>query len=357
MKRKNTLFLGILVSISSLTGCGQKETKLPINIGTKLDQIKELKREVDLTALLSSKIGEGVLLATYSKAMSSGCSCWTGFKEEVANKYIKNHNVPIYFFDTDKLSDTTIKKYNIAKLTASDPIFYLFKDGKRVKSYRYGSANSIFSYSKFEKEMSKMLDVPESFKLYYVDEDDLFDASKNHINDAKTVLFTERNACSDCSYILPNYIVPYVKSHDLKQDILIMDIQEYNWNGNNSEDYKGIINKLQLSEASNATFGYGRGYVPTIQYYENGEVKDASVTFNDSLESNGDNYKVSQSYYTEERLQNLNFLKNSQVENKVLFGLDVPAADTDPNYHFWTHEAASKYHTPILEAFLNTYCL
>ena len=353
---KKGFFLGILLSISSLTGCGKTEIKLPINIGTKLESIKELNREVDLTALLSSKIGEGVLLATYSKSMSTGCSCWTGFKDEVLNKYIKNYNVPIYYFDTDKLSDTTINKYKISKLTSSDPMFYIYKDGKKLKNYKYNTSNKgIFSYKKFEAEMSNILVRPETFNIFYVDEDYLFGEGKNHINDAKSVLLTERNACGDCSYIIPNFVVPFTKTHTLKQDILVIDIQEYNWNGNNSEDYRGIISKLQLDVVSNATFGYGRGFVPTTQYYENGELKDAAVTFNDSLEFNGENYKVSSTYYTEERLENLPFLKNSNVQTKVLEGLDILASETDSNYHFWTHENASKYHTPILKAFLDYY--
>ena len=343
------------MSTTSLVGCNKSVNPTPINIGTKLTSIKELKREVDLIALLSSKMGEGILLATYSKSMSTGCSCWTGFKEEVLNKYIKFKNVPIYYFDTDKISDTTINKYGIKRLTSSDPDFYVFYQGKQIKRYKYDD-QQVFSYKKFDVEMTKMLKLPEKFQLFYVDEDYLF-ANEKHINDAKSVILTERNACSDCSYIIPNFIVPYTTEHTLKQDILIMDIQEYNWDGNNSEDYRNIIARMQLSEASNATFGYGRGFVPTIQYYETGEVKDACVTFNDSILPEGEGYKVTSSYYTEERLNSLAFLKNSQVENKVLSGLNIPASDVDSNYHFWTHEAASKYHTPILEAFLNTYCL
>ena len=146
-------------------------------------------------------------------------------------------------------------------------------------------------------------------------------------------------------------------ANGIPQEILIMDIQSYNWNGNDGEDYTSIISKLKLNEASEPTYGFGRGFVPTIQYYENGQVKDAAVTFNDSLIKNGDNYKVDSTYYTEERLTNLNFLKDSNVETKVLKGLDVPNEDTDSKYHFWSHEAAFKYHSPILEQFLKTYCL
>ena len=356
MNKKKTLIFATLLAASGLTGCEQKVTKVEINIGSKIGQSTELVREVDLTALLSSKIGEGVLLATYSKSMSTGCSCWTGFKEEVINKYVKNYNVPIYYFDTDKLNDTTISKYKINKLTSSNPSFYIYKDGKVVKNYKYSEKSTgIFSYKNFAKEMDNMLEKPEKFQLYYVDENYLF--TENHINDEKNVVFTERNACGDCSYILPKFIIPYSKDHTFKQDLLVLDIQSYNWNGNDSEDYRGIISKMKLDEASNADFGFGRGFVPTTQYYQNGELKDACVTFNDSLESNGNNYKVNSTYYTQSRLEKLTFLKNSDVETKVLENLDVPASDTDEKYHFWSHEAASKYHEPILEAFLKAYCL
>ena len=89
--------------------------------------------------------------------------------------------------------------------------------------------------------------------------------------------------------------------------------EEYNWNGNDGEDYLNIIKKLQLSEESNPTFGYGRGYVPTIQYYQKSTLKDACVSFNDALVNEGDHFVVSQSYYTQERVENLPFLKNSQI--------------------------------------------
>ena len=356
MKNKKTLFLTLLLAVSTLSGCGNSAAKTPINIGSKLESIKELNREVDLLALLSSKIGEGVLLATYSKSMSSGCSCWTGFKEEILNKYVKLNNVPIYFFDTDKISDTTIKKYGIKQLTSSDPQFYVFEGGKKKHAYK-ALDSKISTYKKFQNEMNRILEIPEKFKIFYVDENFLFSTGVNQFDAENTVLLTERNACGDCSYIIPNVIVPYVKEHDLKTEILVIDIQEQNWNGNDGEDYLNMIKKLQLSEESNPTFGYGRGYVPTIQYYQKSTLKDACVSFNDVLVNEGDHFVVSQSYYTQERVENLSFLKNSQIENKVLKGLNVPASDVNPSYNFWTHEAASKYHTPILEAFLNTYCL
>ena len=356
MKSKKPLFLTLLLAVSSLSGCNKSASKTPINIGSKIESIKELVREVDLLALLSSQIGEGVLLATYSKSMSSGCSCWTGFKEEILNKYVKNEKVPVYFFDTDKISETTIKKYGIKQLTSSDPEFYVFEGGKKKHSYK-ALDSKISTYKKFKNEMERVLQLPEEFQIFYVDENFLFSPSIKAIEAEKTVVLTERNACGDCSYIIPKVVVPYSKEHNLTTKIYVMDIQEQNWNGNDGDDYRYIIDKMQLSETSNTTFGFGRGFVPTIQYYERGVVRDACVSFNDTLSKDGDHFVVSQTYYTEERLEHLAFLNNSQVEKKVLQGLTVPASDVNESYNFWTHEAASKYHTPILEAFLNTYCL
>ena len=60
MNKKKTLIFATLLALSGLTGCEQKVTKVEINIGSKIGQSTELVREVDLTALLSNKIGEGV---------------------------------------------------------------------------------------------------------------------------------------------------------------------------------------------------------------------------------------------------------------------------------------------------------
>ena len=45
------------------------------------------------------------------------------------------------------------------------------------------------------------------------------------------------------------------------------------------------------------------------------------------------------------------------VETKVLKGLTVPETDYVQygDYYFWSQNAAARYHTPILNAFLDTY--
>ena len=359
MKTSNVPFLYALFSVLILGGCSTNNNqKLTINVGTKLEQGIDINYK-DLCSLLTSKQKEDVLLATYSRAFSTGCACWGNFRDDVISGYMRNHNVPIYTFDTDLL-DGHEEKFGIRELTSSDPDFYLFKDGKKIARYSYGDKgnNIVKSYKKFEKEMETKINLPTKFSMYSVNEDYL----DSHLatND-KTILYIGRNGCGDCSYVLPNVLVPFFNENPAKQEILVLDIQTYR--NNDETKYNEIKSKFNLTSDSNHTFGFDTGVVPTFQYYEKGELKDAAVYFNDSITKDGDSWKVTTSYYTEERLENLSFLKNSDVENKVLIGITIPNEDlaTVPyegqEFTSWTQDGASKYHTPILQQFLKTYCL
>ena len=114
----------------------------------------------------------------------------------------------------------------------------------------------------------------------------------------------------------------------------------------------------QLSEDGSKTFGYGKGVVPTLQFYLAGSLSDACVFFNDEVAQKEDgSYYISNSFYSEERLTSLKYLDN--VENKVLKGMAIPEEDvvkTESGYMFWSQEKAASYHTPLLISFLDTYC-
>ena len=69
----------------------------------------------------------------------------------------------------------------------------------------------------------------------------------------------------------------------------------------------------------------------------------------------GENYKILETYYTEERMSKLTFIKKSLTTINPLLGLSIPSSDVTNGY--WNHEAASVYHTPILKSFITYYCL
>lgn len=349
MKKSKIAALMFIYSVSTLVGCQNSNSKITIHIGTKEDQMIELKKENDLISILSSKLNEDVLLATYSDIYSTGCACWIGFKEEVANKFVKNYNIPIYFFNTDLLTESTIKQFKISKLTNSNPNFYLFKNSKVLRKYSYDDkVKNIFTYDTFVKELNQKINKPENFSMFYVTYSYLFNGDKNHINDEKTVILNMRNACSDCSYAIPNIIQPYLNNKKIKNEIYLLDYQFYR----DTTEYENIKNQLNLKESK---FGYKEGVFPTIQYREKGVLLDSCVTFNDVLEEQNDKYIIKESYYTDERLNNLTFLKNSSISKKVLLGLEIDKSDVKNG--FWSLDKASEYHKPILEKFLETYCL
>lgn len=351
MKKKYLFSLLLPLTFGALTGCGgTKDTTINIDIGTKSEVSSEISSYDDLISKLTSDYSEDFLLATYSKVYSTGCSCWSGFRLEVMDRFVKETNTPIYYFDVDKLEEK--KEHGISKLYESSPEFYVIKASKVVRKYTYEQKNNniMKSYTKFKNEMAEVIVRPDTYNLYYVDEAYL---DKNLKSAKNAVLYTVRNACGDCKYATPNVVIPFSKMKAFDVELWVFDIQDYK---KDDAKYEAVKTKFNLSETSNEIFGYGTGVVPTIQYYQYGLLKDASVFFNDTLVADGSNFKVSKTYYTEERVANLPFLKNTGlVQTKVLEGLSVPASDVTNGY--WNKDAAAKYHSPILRAFINNYCL
>ena len=112
-----------------------------------------------------------------------------------------------------------------------------------------------------------------------------------------------------------------------------------------------------LSTLGNETFGYQNGVVPTIQFVKKGIIDGASVFFNDSVAKKDDgSFYISDSYYTEERLPNLKYLKgfNKQTVLKSMTLTEGVLANKNGGY-YWSQDVASKYHRPILEAFFDYY--
>ena len=80
-----------------------------------------------------------------------------------------------------------------------------------------------------------------------------------------------------------------------------------------------------------------------------------AVYFNDTIAQKEDGtFYIADSYYTKERLPYLKYLKGSNPN--VL--KDMTLKDgvlKSKNGYYWSQEAASKYHKPLFEAFLDYY--
>ena len=84
--------------------------------------------------------------------------------------------------------------------------------------------------------------------------------------------------------------------------IIETDAEGIRYTGGFVDDEKWVEfkNEFGLSNVNNP-LGHGVGYVPTLQYYEDGEIKDMAVYFNDgeyTLEGDGSySITINNSYY------------------------------------------------------------
>ena len=362
IKNKALLLIISALLFSSLTGCQKEEDKIHLTYGTEMQvnssSLKELNNDELLAKARDEK--EVFLLATYQGQYSEDCLCWETFKDVIV-KYMNYHNRLIYIFNAQNQSDS-LKNLGIEKIDQSTPYLYIFNGEKKLSSFSYNNSKdkAIFEDRKanaIKERVDKVVDKP---LIYYIHPEDVqHNVIKNHSD--LVVLFIRRG-CGDCKYVLPNVIIPYIYSHKLDIGIRLVDLQDLYDLQNSSEStgfpYDEMKDICQLSEDYSKEYGYGRGVVPTIQYYKEGSLFDASVFFNDEVSQKEDgSFYVSNSFYSEERLTSLHYLDNAQ--NKVLKGMSLPSDDvitTDKGYMFWSQEKAALYHTPLLTAFLDTYC-
>ena len=360
MKKKFVLLLLSTLAFGSLAGCSTSKSALTYGtlITQDLNSLKELSNQE-----LSSKAkneNEVFLLAVHQGIYSEGCNCWTTF-ENVITKYMNKCHDLVYVFNAQK-QDDSVSTLKIDKMEDSNPFFYIFKGEKILAKYSYKNSKDKVLFEDADKMEEKVRAKVKSASMYYVD--DIY-LSENLSKKDKSVVLFMRRGCDDCSYVIPNVIIPYINKHSLKENLWLFDMQDvYNLSKNEAAteeekaQYQALKDKYGLSTSSNNTFGYQQGVVPTIHYYEKNILKDASVFFNDVVSQKEDgSFYISESYYSEERLNNLSFLKDVKFTSKLeSMTIDSNSAmQTKSGSYYWNQAVAAKYHTPILEAFLSEY--
>ena len=361
MKKRYLLFTIVPTILISLVGCSKTNDSL--TYGTYITQSKETLKELSSSELNEKAKNEKevFLLAVYQGQYSKTCNCWIVF-ENIIVSYMNTYHEMVYLFNGQEQSET-VSSLNIAKINESTPYLYVFNGERQIASFSYKNSQdkAIFedtTAQAMNKRIHSKVNKPE---LYYVDDKYL---DQNLKNRSKSIVLYARNGCGDCSYVLPNVIIPYIKKTSFSEGILVFDMQNYyeqsiSPGSEESQNiYQSIKDKYELSASSNATFGYRQGVVPTIHYYESGVVKDTTVFFNDLVDKKDyGKYYVSDSYYSNERLSNLTYLKGASFQT-VLKGMELNNADVievNESTYIWSQAAATKYHTPFLEAFLNYY--
>ena len=360
---KNKLVLVPLISLAlvALTGCTIKKANL--TFGTYIEQSLDSLKPIETSEMLDKAYSEETyILATYQGKYSNECLCWSTFQNVIVN-YINKYHEKVSIFNMDNYGDLQIN-LGIEEYNDSTPALYIYQGKEQLAKFSYKNRGdkNIFNDIKAETMYERIHKYVNKPSVYEVNDDYLANSLKEP---REIIALFIRTGCGDCHYSLSNVIIPYTNRFELSKEIWYLDLQDY-YLLRNKEDateeekaqYQNIKDKYGLSESSNKKYGYGDGFVPTIQYYRYGILKDASVFFNDEIqEYDCESYIISNSFYTSERLTSLSYCKN--VETNVLKGLTIlnsEVATTKDGYKYWSQEKAAVYHTPLLEAFLDYYC-
>lgn len=363
MKKKLFPLLPLLLVPFSVSACSSSKASLTYGsyIKSDLNSLKELT-----TTELKNKTTEDkevFLLAVYQDKYSNDCLCWNTFKNVIVN-YSNTYHELVYTYNAYN-QDDSIKELKIEKREDSTPLLYIFNGAKIVSKFSYAKSQdmAIFEDLKGEAMNTRVHRSVDKPTMYHVDEEWL---DANYAKSEELCVLYFRNRCGDCKYVIPNVIIPYINNHKLKKQLYIFDMQK-TYELARKEDataeekahYQEMKDKFGLSETGNQTYGYKTGVVPTIQYIKNGKLEDASVYFNDSLgRKDTTSFYVSESFYTEERLPNLKYLKGMSKDKAVIKGKEAKAAiNTTDGSIYWSQNEADQHHRPLLEAFFKYYMM
>ena len=358
MKKKTLIFtfasLGLLSL--SLTACIEQPSgpvgKTKIDFGTirstPLDSITDQEELTydELTSMINEK--RSFALALY---YDSGCSCWINFKP-ILTDYINDKNVDISYINTSEFNKKD--NFGIYLVKSEMPSIVFFSQGKFSKQVVYGrDGSSIFTdKKKFYGFMEENINLP---SMYCLEKNTL----EQYIAEEKEmVLYVARSLCNDCGNVNKKYLYNWGQNYNGAEKLYIFDIQKYQ----GTDDYQTIKNWVGLSTVNNPILGYDTGMVPTFQKRKGDNILDMIVTNNDSLTVNNET-KTLNSYFTSERVANMNFLKEEKQLKTILDKMEVEEKyathyvneEKGIDEWFLKTEFYQDYHYPLLNKFFETY--
>ena len=351
---KKTLIFSLPIfaaSISFLSGCGTGDSKIRITYGSPVYQEMVELTYSDFTQKMTN--GENMIVATYDSEMSESCGCWINF-QPILNRYADEKDTLIYKMDRHYITNNP---YGLILPSGSDPTFFITNKGQLEKQYVYNttSANAdlFYNYAKFKDNIDSLVKEPQ---LMIINEEYLNRAIFEE-NRTDFIIYHGRNGCPDCNYCAPNFLEPYARDNNLKNKIYVMDIEYLR----GTDGYQLYKDKYQLSvgadleNPTNPHFGFGTGVVPTFQYWKNGVLTDMCVYFNDEYKLIDGKYTITDSYYTEERVQYLKYT------DTVLVGHNIPDEEMEEKqygeivYKAWKKKDMAKIHDKIAKSFFDYY--
>ncbi len=337
-----------------LTGC-KSSSKARITYGTLTDNEATLITYEDLQLKIADK--ENMLIAVWQD--SEHCSCWDTFKN-VLDNYVKQYNTKVYYIARSQFGEGD-DSFGLSLLKdTSRPTFAFIKEGKKANEYIHSNdTKPLFeTVDGLRKAVEKIADDPQYF---YVTENYLDNALFIE-KQSKVIVHYIWHSCPDCTHAFPNVLKPYSEKNKFKTQVWLIDLEVpgllLNAAGEKDKTNSSYVKFLKdhhMSAAGDEVFGYDRGFVPTTQIWENGELKDMNVYFNDTVSYVDGQYKVTQSYFSSERVQHLSYT-NTVIEGITIGEEEVNVYESgESKFYSWKADDAAKKHKPLLEAFLDKY--
>lgn len=308
MKKFLNLISVFVFGILLIAGCSCKkddESKVSLSIG---DMTATTFKDIELSYLDAMiEDDESFVLYVYTS-----CTACDAFKP-VINGVIKDRNLRIYAIAKSKITS----KHELASIRTA-PAVVIYNEGEVFAKAEYDNNQEYFNdKAGFTSFLDKYTYMP---TMYYVSLDQL---DQKIANDESFVIYYSRSSCGDCNYLNSNYLKKYLKENVNTKHFYVIETDAEGirftngqFDENNWIEFK---NKYGLSNVNNS-LGHGVGYVPSFQYYENGEIKDMMVYFNDGeyVLNNDDTYSIviNASYYDDNPYINQT-IKLSEYHEKV----------------------------------------
>lgn len=306
--------------ICSLTACNnQDKTMLEGNLDNTT--IVELSSEELKDKITNEESFVLIILLPF-------CSSCENFKNNVINPYILETKATIYGIYSNKLNDND--EYKNKPSFKYAPCILIYKNGENINKINYSETKDEFSSKEaFSKHIEKYFTSP---KILNISEETL---DNKILNKENFILYIGWNKCGDCVKIKNNVLDSYLKNNKNNKIIYYLETNKYRENRplskpiltENATDEEKVQYEHDLKNWNNwidfATkyqFNtYNDGKVPTLQYYENGTLKEMVVYLNDVIKDD----IVVDSYYSELINKNINEIDLNNIHNeKIIEFLD-----------------------------------
>ncbi len=350
MKRKGLLFFSLISLVTSLflTSCDNQK-KVPLLFGYLNGHIENLTYEQ-----LQEKNNhrDNFLLFVTPK---SNCTCWTAFLNNVLTPYIKEHHLEVFtinYTDFFTTSDESLDTFSLT-LNPGHQTLGLFKEGVLKLNREYDSKSRLwYEYNTFSQYILEYIYYPTMFQINIFNDLDKLLLDKEKVS----LLFYDLDE-SESRFLFDFYLKNY--AYELTKDKVLYlvntRVKNIKLDDELTEDeliWQNFINEYSLNT-------YLDGVLPLFQHYTLEDyLVEQSVYLNDVISTSlvDEYYKIENSYFTNERVEDLAFLNNYKDE-KVLVNKLVKESDTfiENNIRKWDFTLAARYHDLYVNAFLDYY--